>query len=498
MTITQTRRHVTEPWQATGITDRERIDMLVAAFRERDVDPAFAGALVLDAYARISKDEDGNTEKTDRQLVDVLSAMYRDGYRLGRILVDNNFSAWKRNRKRPGWDVLLERLGKESNGVYAWHIDRLLRQPFDLEILIKTAEDGIIVASCHGDYHLRTSEGRTTLRILVTMACKSSDDTARRARRKNLASREAGIMQQGDGFGHGSGPTVAAEREFIAWAIQFIVDGNDVSWKRCADEANRLGITSRNGHSFNALKVRTVLNHPRHAGLVAYENVETGHRLADDTVAIVSVELWREFQAVLAGRKRGRPQSTEHYPLSGLVRCECGFSLTGTSQKGYKGNGRIRAYRCGVHGCGKNYANADALEAWAETRMLDVLSDPRAARIIARKAKALGRAQLKLAALEKREKAIAEKLTDLRYDSDPLLQAVDTLRAQIEAAKAECRELEHESDGSSTPYDRAELAYEYGQADREGQRTFLAQAFAEAHRIMVLVDRDAPERFRQL
>src|SRR5215510_3287311 len=112
-------------------------------------------------------------------------------------------------------------------------------------------------------------------------------------------------MQKGDGFGHGSASTVDAERDWIAWAIQSIVDG--YSWRSVADEANRRGIVSRNGHSFNPLKARTVLNRSRHAGIVSYEDAEVGPLHDAEDVAIVDVELWRSFQAVLASRKRGRP-----------------------------------------------------------------------------------------------------------------------------------------------------------------------------------------------
>lgn len=491
------------------ITDQDRIVELIALLRERDTDPAFASARVLDAYSRISKNEEtGETEKTDRQLRDILEYMLRDGYRLGRILRDDNFSAWKLNGKRPDWTVLLERLkANETSGVYVWHTDRLMRQPYDLEVLIRTAEAGAIIASCYGEYRLQDSGDRFHLRILTAAACKASDDTSRRARRKNEARREQGLMQKGDCFGHGSAPNVEAEREFIAWAIQAIVDDDKMSWRRVANEANRRGITSRNGLAFNALKVRSVLNRARHAGYVSYMDTVVGRLANAEDERIVSDELWRSFQAVLAGRKRGRPEATDRYPLSGLVVCECGSAMIGTSQAGYQRKTvseraaevpRIRAYRCGFHGCGKNYINAATLEAWAIDTMLNVLSDPKAARVIARASAALGRIETKLVALRKREEAIAAKLKDLRNDAGPLLDAVEAIHQQIRDAEAEHVELRRESGGASRPQDRTKLATEFADADEDGQRTMLVAAFPKAHRITVARDRTSPERFGRM
>lgn len=110
----------------------------VAKLASRDDDPQYADALVLDAYARISKSpETGDLEKTDRQLADILDNIERRHARLGQVLRDDNKSAWRVNAKRPDFEVLTKRLESgQSNGVVCWHTDRLMRQPRDLENLI--------------------------------------------------------------------------------------------------------------------------------------------------------------------------------------------------------------------------------------------------------------------------------------------------------------------------------------------------------------------------
>ncbi|MCX4575534.1 recombinase family protein [Streptomyces sp. NBC_01571] len=48
--------------------------------------------------------------------------------------MDDNRSAWQRNRKRPGWDEMPKAMGEgEVRHVVVYHPDRLMRQPKDLE-----------------------------------------------------------------------------------------------------------------------------------------------------------------------------------------------------------------------------------------------------------------------------------------------------------------------------------------------------------------------------
>lgn len=65
-----------------------------------------------------------------------------------------------------------------------------MRQPRDLERLIGFGDSGLLVASCHGDFNLASSDDRFTLRILTAAAANASDDTSRRQRRKMAALRE--------------------------------------------------------------------------------------------------------------------------------------------------------------------------------------------------------------------------------------------------------------------------------------------------------------------
>ena len=58
------------------------------------------------------------------------------------IFIDNGASAWQRNRKRPGWDALIEAARRgEIKHIVCYHPDRLMRQPWDLEELLRISDE---------------------------------------------------------------------------------------------------------------------------------------------------------------------------------------------------------------------------------------------------------------------------------------------------------------------------------------------------------------------
>ena len=211
----------------------------------------------------------------DRQLLDCLRDVQRRHARLGEVLRDDGISAWRIKAKRPGWDTLVARLEKRSSaGVVAWHTDRLMRQPRDLERLIAFGEQGLLVGSCHGDYDLGDADARFTLRVLTAAAAKESDASSRRRKRKAAATRESGRKSGGPrAFGEPGDKAgeqvpaeqVAAERDAIRWAVQGHLDG--LSLHAIAAEWNRRGVTVY-GNRWDARTVVSVLKSPRIAGFV--------------------------------------------------------------------------------------------------------------------------------------------------------------------------------------------------------------------------------------
>lgn len=91
-------------------------------------------------------------EKLARQTCARLGLSVEDRH----VYVDNSRSAWKRNRKRPGWDALLAAVAaREVTHIVCYDPDRLMRQPRDLEDLLDAADQGVEVVGHVGGFDLR-------------------------------------------------------------------------------------------------------------------------------------------------------------------------------------------------------------------------------------------------------------------------------------------------------------------------------------------------------
>ncbi len=438
MTATQ------EQDQPSSTSDSWQI--VAARLRERDHDLAFDSADVLDVYARISRNpDDGETEKTDRQLLDCLREVDRRGVRLGRVLRDDNKSAWQRSRKRPGWDVLVDRLkNRQAQGVVVWHTDRLLRQPFDLELLIQLADSGLTVASCFGEYDLGDADARFTLRVLTAAACKESDNTSRRQQRKAAARREAGYMGNGQrAFGHpGRGvddEQLARERAALVEAIDAYLDRGE-PLASIARRWNELALTTTNGNIWDGLTVKKALNKPRHAAL--YEAQPGALRAAANVEPIISVERYEQIAASFAARRKGRPYSGEHI-LSGIGRCECGRELSGLIRPErysatYDDGEPRRRYRC--KSCGLA-VDARIAERWVRAQVIARLSDPAHAEQVARRSRAVAAVSARIADAERTAVALADRLGRGELSLGRFDAATAPLDARIERLTAERDEL---------------------------------------------------------
>jgi DNA invertase Pin-like site-specific DNA recombinase len=393
-TLPRPRQHA-EP---VGLT-REQLPAEALEFfdilRARDSDPAYSDLPVLDCYARISLNKTDETEKTDTQIVGILRAMVNHRCRLGAILRDDNRSAWQRHGKRPGWDATFARLAAGLvQGAYVVHIDRFLRQPLQLEQLIDAADKGAVIESLYGSYDLKTSLGRYIARQMVTQAAMQSDETSRRQKAAIERKREKGIQHMGmRGFGEESGERakvkvpaeqVQKEREAIRAAVAAIFSEDaHVTLAGIARSWNEAGLRTEKGHEFDSAKLREILTQGRIAGLVTKDKKVVGRRVGFEP--IITETEFRRVEAFFEGRRRGRPYEYNSSPLSGIVVCgKCGVPLYGRVSARKRANGTVlvREYRCPtrtgskLNSCGALTVQAEALEAAARERVIEVLLTP--------------------------------------------------------------------------------------------------------------------------
>src|SRR5229473_2004181 len=89
-------------------------------------------------YARISDTDEERAPGIDRQLRTVLPLIESRGGVATREYVDNNKSAFKPDVCREDFERWLQDfIDNKTGGIAAWDFDRILRQPMDLERVIK-------------------------------------------------------------------------------------------------------------------------------------------------------------------------------------------------------------------------------------------------------------------------------------------------------------------------------------------------------------------------
>ena len=150
-------------------------------------------------YARISHDPSGDQLGVTRQLADCRALAASRGWPVAAEYVDDDRSAYS-GRPRPEYRRLLTDLAEGYvNAVIVYDLDRLHRQPRELEAFLDLCDQRGVrdLATVSGMVDLATHEGRFHARILGAVARKSSDDTSRRIRRKHQELALAGQARRG-------------------------------------------------------------------------------------------------------------------------------------------------------------------------------------------------------------------------------------------------------------------------------------------------------------
>ncbi|MPY83196.1 MAG: recombinase family protein, partial [Actinophytocola sp.] len=286
-------------------------------------------------YCRLSYAPDGSLEKVERQEADCRDLAKRLGWSVARVYPDNSRSAWQRNRKRPAWDQMLADIEAGCiDAIIVYHGDRLIRQPWDLELLLKLADNKRLpLASVSGTRDLNNEDDRFILRIEAAQACKSSADTSRRVKRAWKARAEAGKAVGGGkrpyGFGVPTGETGKTGRPLLdvnqqvpeeAAALRGVVErllagqtlGGVLVW------LNTQSPTSQ-GNRWTSKGLKNILTSPRIAGLIEHDGQLYGATWDE----IISPEEWEDVKAVLRrnGEQHGYAGKERRYLLSGIAEC---------------------------------------------------------------------------------------------------------------------------------------------------------------------------------
>jgi len=325
-------------------------------------------------YCRKSKKGDRQQISVTRQKNLALKDCEELGLTVSRehIYVDNGESAWQRNRKRPGWEALLEAARRgEIKHIVCYHPDRLMRQPHDLEQLLSISDaHGILLYGRVNRRNLQDPDDRYALRIEVAHACRSSDDTSRRMKDERQERAENGLPRPGGvrrfGYTKNGKQIIEAEAEIIREIFRRFISGDGTSIIRA--DLNLRKIKTAYGRSWSDDSVRRVLDTHYVAGIRVHRGQEIG---AGSWPAIIDPATWalaREMREFRSASHSNRPQ--RFYLLRGAVLCgKCGTRMTGNTQE-YKCSRKLRhdALRCS-RGIG-----ADRLEEFVEEAAIRYLT----------------------------------------------------------------------------------------------------------------------------
>ena len=328
-------------------------------------------------YARISSDREGDGLAIERQLEDCEALAARQGWTVVDQFVDQDFSAYS-GKVRPEYRRMLAEVeAGELDEVVVYHLDRLHRQPKELEEFLEVCDraGGVGLACATGTVDLATHDGQFTARILSAVAKKESDDKSRRIRRKHEEIALAGRVSGGGSRPFGWEPdrrTIRPEeaaviRECVTWLLA----GESI--RSICTRLNARGTKTSTGKDWAPRTMSRMLASGRISGQRDHKRKIVATAVWEPVVSPAETE---RIRALLSDPSRRTNRTARKYLLARLLRCgHCGATLIARPRADH-----TRRYVCasgpGQAGCGKITVVADSLERFVAEAVLHRLDSP--------------------------------------------------------------------------------------------------------------------------
>jgi DNA invertase Pin-like site-specific DNA recombinase len=261
-------------------------------------------------YLRVSLDATGEQLAVQRQRADCLRIADQRGWKVIGEFVDNSISASDKRKARPGYDQLVAPYeAGEFDALVCWDLDRLTRQPRQLEDWIDAAQErGLLLVTANGEADLSTDGGRMFARIKATVARGEIERKAPRQRAAALQRAERGKPPLGvrlTGYSP-TGEIIENEAAIVRQLFDRFAAGD--SLRALAGWLTAIEISTR--RPWNPSSVRTILTDPRYAGHAVYLGKTNGKQGTWE--ALVEDDVFRLVEAKLADprRKRSKGRTT--------------------------------------------------------------------------------------------------------------------------------------------------------------------------------------------
>ncbi|WP_280256186.1 recombinase family protein [Nocardia abscessus] len=301
-------------------------------------------------YLRVSLDQTGEGLAVERQREDCEGIAKSKGWTVVETYTDNSISAFNKAKNRPAYDQMVEdyKAGR-FNALITWDLDRLTRQPRQLEDWIDAAEtQGLRLVTANGEADLQTDGGRMYARIKAAVARAEME---RKGARQSRAQRQRaakgrpprGVRATGYTL---DGELVPDEAEAVRAVYQAFANGSSLKAIAAAlsgaePTVRAVGdrtmiqdlpksvppLPTRSGRPWNPTSVISILRNPRYAGWSMLDGEivrdEAGTPVRGLWEAIVPDGIWLDVQRRLDDpRRKSNRAGTERKHLgSGLYLC---------------------------------------------------------------------------------------------------------------------------------------------------------------------------------
>jgi DNA invertase Pin-like site-specific DNA recombinase len=279
-------------------------------------------------YVRISKDHTGEELGVQRQEEDARAIIEARGWILAGIYSDNSISASDSRKFRPGYaELQRDYAAGLFDALVVWDLDRLTRQPRQLEDWIDAAEArGLALVTTNGEADLTTDAGRLFARIRLAVARAEIERKSARHKRALKQHAEAGRIPHGPRlFGYTPEGDIAPDEAMIVIDLfeRFYGGESLRSLVRLLEERN---VPTRSGRPWNTRTVRDMLTNARYAGWAVYQKeiaTRDGVRVRGQWEPLIGEDMFDVVGAKLSDptRKTNRVGTDRRYIGSALYLC---------------------------------------------------------------------------------------------------------------------------------------------------------------------------------
>lgn len=314
-------------------------------------------------YCRISKDRIGAGLGVERQEGDCRGLARQHGHDVGRVIVDNDMTAYKAAHREGFEELLCLTEAGEVDVVIAWHTDRLYRDSIDLERLINVCDlkNIPILTVKAGALDLSTASGRMAARIYCAVQKHEVEHSIERVKAAKLQAAQAGRWSGGQrpfGYTKGCKEIYEPEAAVVRKMAHAVIDGR--SFNSVALDLNAQGITTQHGKKWAAVNVRNLLLHARYAGLRQHHDAV----YPAEWPAVLSMQEWEDLQIAIKNHAAKYKQQgpARKFLLTGYAHCgNCGNRMNTCPRERSDGT-MVTRYTCRKKnhlgestGCGKMY-----------------------------------------------------------------------------------------------------------------------------------------------